>query len=346
MLQMLTHLGSFIKWDYEVGLSLEGEDPAQILFMQEKNTMLTAIPFLRIEEETPSYLTLTATDRRWLILFLTLFLVAPLFCMGVLFLNDRTIWLIGVASISFGLIVAALILLFTPYKAQLMVNANMLSITLNRYYWLGHTVREKSWFFSDFTDVNPVSQGWKNVVEFKSHGKKVLLLDFGTRGEDAQRSLHFMQSRFKGYNPESSAANPVLKEVDIEKQNQQILKNAEKLLNIFGIFSLIMGAMGLFTSNTLHASISLSTIVSFATGILYLTCGYGVKRRFEFALWVAILVVIGERLYWFIRSRSLSDGGPWSSWLTWIFAFFIVSSLWQAIRGIRATGTKPLPESL
>lgn len=307
--------------------------------------MLMAIPFLRIENETPSHLTLTTTDRRWLIMFLTLFLVTPFFCMGVLFFNDRTIWLIGVASISFGLIVAALILFLTPYRAQLTINANTLSITFNRYYWLGQTVREKSWFFSDFTDVNIVSQGWKKVVEFKSHGKKVLLLDFGTRGEDAQRSLGFVEKRIKGYSQEASTITSAMQGLDVEKQNQQALRNAEKLLNIFGVFSLIMGALGLFTDNIVHVSISLSTIINFATGIIYLACGYGVKRRSEFALWVAILVVIGERLYWFIRSRSLSGGGTWSSWMTWVFAFFIIWSLWQAIRSIRATGEKPIIES-
>jgi len=107
-------------------------------------------------------------------------------------------------------------------------------------------------------------------------------------------------------------------------------------LTFFGIFSLLSGAMGFFTGTILNTNISLTTIIDIATGLIYLACGYGVKRRLEAALWVAMAVVISERLYRFIRSGILSGDGSWSAWLTWVFAFLIVSSLWQAISSMRA----------
>ena len=312
--------------------------------------MSRAMSFLRIEKETSSQLNLISKDRRWLLLISALAFTMPLVCLGALLLTQEENGPFGAAGIFFGLSILILILLFTPFKSQLIINSSLRTITINLHYWLGlgslERTREKAWSFNEITDANLALQGWKKLVELESNGKKVLLLDFGRKAADAQRSYDVLQSWLKGLVPDSSAATTALQELASEKQSQQILKNAEKLLYFFGVFSLIDSALGLYTDSMPNSSISTLTMIKFLTGMIYLACGYGVKRRIEPALWVAILVVIAERLYWFIISGSLSGDGNWASWLTWVFAVFIVSSLWQAIRSIRVMEKEPAYEPL
>ena len=303
--------------------------------------MLSITPFFRIEKETPSQLHLASADRRWVIIILALLFIMPLVCLGVLAFLDEEIRLFGVTGIGIGLSFFAFILFVAPFKSQLIINAGMRTVTLNRFYMLGENIREKEWTFNEITDANLVRQGFANLIELNINGKKAHRLNFGNKVNEAQRSYNILQSWLKGLIPDSNEAEVALQELGNEKQNQSALKNAEKMLNYFGIFSIIGGAMGFFADTSLASTISIPTIISIVTGLIYLACGYGAKRRFEPALWIAILVVLVERLYWFIMSGTLSGEGNWSSWLTWIFALFVVSSLWQAIRGIRTLEAEP-----
>ncbi len=308
--------------------------------------MLTFLPPFRVEKELSSQLHLTSADRRWGLLILALIFITPLFCLGVLAFLEEKVRLFGIAGIALGLFFFAFILFIAPFKSQLIINSSMRTITLKRFYLLGESIREKDWSFNDVTDANLVKQGMANLIEVDINGKKALRISFSGKVEDAKRSYNILQSWRRGLSPDSNEAATALQELAGEKQNQQALKNAEKLLNFFGVFSLIGGAMGFFTDSSLTSSISIPTMISIFTGLIYLACGYGAKRRFEAALWIAILVVLAERLYWFIMSGTLAGEGSWSSWLTWIFAFFVVSSLWQAIRSIRATEEESLYEPL
>jgi hypothetical protein len=306
----------------------------------------TFTPSFRIEKELQSQLHLVSTDRRWVIIILALLFIMPLVCLGVLALLEEEVRLFGIAGIASGLFIFAFILLIAPFKLELIINSGMRTITLNRFYLFGENIREKEWSFNDITDVNLVKQGMANLIEVDINGKKAHRLNFGGKAGDAQRSYTILQSWLKGLALDSNEATTALQELAGEKKNQGALKNAEKLLNYFGVFSLIGGAMGFYMDNSLSASISIPTMLSIFTGLIYLACGYGAKRRIEIALWIAILVVLAERLYWFIMSGSLIGEGNWSSWLTWVFAIFVVSSLWQAIRSIRAMDEEPAYQPL
>ena len=308
--------------------------------------MPTATPFLRVEQESPTQLTLVSPDRRWLILILTLMYTLPLvFLSATLVISVEEARIFGIAGMALGLVIMGLILLYSPVKSQLVIDSSWRKVTLVRHYWLGfgglEKDREKVWSFNDITDVHLVRN---KQIEIETNGKKELILSFGGRVVDAKRSYDVMQSWRKGLSPEFDDAAKVLNKLASEKQIRTTLKNAEKMLFIFGTFSLIYGAIVLFTENIFTANISLTTAINIATGLIYLACGYGVKRRPETALWVAILVVIAERIYWFIRSGPLDGNGNWSSWLMWVFAFFIVSSLWQAIQGNRTMAKNPAYE--
>ena len=307
--------------------------------------MVTIVSLLHVEQEAPSHLNLETTDRSFLILIASLFPTTLMLCLGLLLLQDERIWLLGIVSILIGLCFLGMVLYFSPFKSEISISSTMLTITLNRHYWLGETTREKSWYFNDFTDVNFVLQGWRKQVEFKSNRRKVLLLDFGNNGEDAQRVLSFVKNQIKGYEPDANIIASTMQNPNDEPKNQQLLRNTQKMLNIFGIFSLISGALGLFTDSFSNNKISPVTIINIVTGVIYLACGYGAKRRSETALWIAILVVIGERLYWFIQARALSGNNNFSSFLTWLFAFLVISSLWNAIRSVRVTEEKSIPET-
>ncbi len=312
--------------------------------------MIASAPFLRIEKELPSQLDLVSADRRWLVLFLTAMLALPLSFLGFLIFMAGGDLLFTVPLLLIGLFPIVPLLLFIPTKFQLVIAPGARTITLNRHYWLGfgslERNREKTWSFNDITDVDLTSQGWKKLVVLESNGKKVLLLDFGRRTEDAQRSYILLQSWLKGLVPDSNAATTALQGLASEKQKRQALKNAEKLLYYFGIFSLIDGAMSLYTDNILTSSVSVATMIKVLTGMIYLVCGFGAKRKIEAALWVGMLVTLAERLYWFIMAESLSGGGSWTSWLTWVFAIFVVSILWQAIQSIRAMEEDPVYKPL
>lgn len=308
--------------------------------------MSNFMPFLRIEKELPSQLHLVSPNRRWLILVIAVIAATPMVCLGLLAFTDEKTLLIGGATILFGLSVLAAILFTASYKSVLIINSGMRTVTINQHYWLGESIREKSWSFNEITDTNMVKQGMANLIEVKANRKKVLRLNFGGKTEEAKRSHHLLQSWLKGLTPESNAATTALQAMADEKQGQQFLKNAEKLLYYFGGFSLLGGVLGFFTNNTLTSTISIATIISLVTGILYLACGFGAKHKIEAALWIAIFIVLAERLYWFIMSGTLNGDGTWSAWLTWIFAFFVVSSLWKAIQSIRAMDEDPVYEPL
>ncbi|MBN1451204.1 MAG: hypothetical protein JW963_09335 [Anaerolineales bacterium] len=308
--------------------------------------MPTVIPAFRIEQEVPSQLHLVSADRRWVIVILAFLFIMPLVCFGVLAFFEDEIRLFGVASLATGLFFFAFILFIAPFKTQFIINSGMRTVTYNRFYMLGEQVRGKEWTFNEITDTNLVKQGFASVIELDINGKKAHRLNFGNKTNDAQRSYNILQSWLKGLVPDSNTALTALQEVADEKQIRQALKNAEKMLYYFGGFSLLGGALGFFADNALNSSISITTMISIFTGLIYLACGYGAKRKIEAALWVAIVVVIVERLYWFIMSGSLSGDGNWSSWLTWIFAIFVVSSLWQAIRSIRTMEENPVYEPL
>ena len=309
--------------------------------------MPTVVPYLRIEQELPSRLTLVSANRRWLILMLTLILTLPLILISVLLLTLEEVWPLGVVGILAGPFILAPILLFTPYKSHLTIDSYLRKVNLKRFYWLGFGAlerdREKEWSFNDITQVNlKVTR----LIEIEAHNKKELVLNFGSKAKDAQRSYNLVQSWLKGFTPDSLEATTALQELAGEKQKQDALLNAKKLLNYFGIFSLLSGALGVFTDISFTTEISIATALSIVTGLIYLACAYGAKHRSEVALWVAILVVVAERAYWFIMSGTLSGEGEWSSWLTWIFAFFVVSSLWKAIQSIRAMEENPVYEPL
>lgn len=308
--------------------------------------MISIMPFFRLEKETPSQLHLVSADRRWVIIILALLFVMPFVCLGVLAFLDEEIRLIGFTGIGIGLFIFALILFVAPFKSQFIVNAGMRTVTLNRFYLLGENIREKEWSFNEITDINLQKQGMSNIIELDINGKKAHRLNYGGKQNEAQRSYNIWQSWRKGFVPDSNEAQAALQELASEKENLAALKNAEKLLNYFGVFSLIGGAMSFFADSSLSSTISIPTILSIATGLIYLACGYGTKHKFEPALWIAILVVIAERLYWFVISGTWSGEGNWSSWLTWVFAIFIVISLWQAIRSIRTAEEEPVYEPL
>ena len=308
--------------------------------------MPTSIPFLRIEKELPSQITLVSPNNRWIILIAALLFSAPMLCIGGVVFVDQETRLFGVVGFFLGLLVLVLMLFFAPYKSLISIDTSMRMLVLHRYHWLGETIRERAWAFNDISEVNLVNQDWKHIVEVKSDRKKVLLLDFGGKAQDARRTHIVAQSWLKGFAPDSDVATLALQEIADKKQTQQALKNAEKMLYYFGGFSLLGALLGFFADNALTSAISVATIISLVTGIIYLACGFGAKQKLEAALWVAIVVVLVERLYWFIMSGSLSGDGNWSSWLTWVFAIFVVSSLWQAIRSIRNMQENPVYEPL
>jgi len=308
--------------------------------------MSSIMPFLRIENETPSKLHLVSADRRWVIIILGLLAISPLVCLGVLIMSGEETRLIGVAFILIGLLSIFITLFFAPYKSEVIINSGMRTINNVRHYWLGESIREKSWPYNEITDVNFLKQGFANLIDVKANKKIVMRLNFGGSVKEAKHAHYLMQSWLKGLAPESDAAATALQEMADEKQIQQSLKNAEKMLNYFGGFSLLGGLLGFFTDQALTSTISIATILGLATGILYLACGFGAKRKIEAALWIAIVTVLAERLYWFIVSGSLSGDGNWSAWVTWIFAIFVVSTLWQAIRSIRTMEENPVYEPL
>ena len=309
--------------------------------------MQTHVSSLRIEQELPAKQDLVSGNRGWLIVFIAILAAMPLSFLGFLiFLADGDI-LILISPILFGLLIMAALLLFVPTRFRVSVDYSSRMVVLTRQYWLGFGAlernREKTWAFSDITDANLIAN---RLIEIEANGKKVLALNFGRNTKDAQRAYNVLQSWRKGLAPDSVEATTILNELASQKHNQGALKNAEKLLNYFGVFSLIGGAMSFFTDNMVNSTISIPTMISIFTGLIYLACGYGVKRRFEFALWAAIIVVLAERLYWFIVSGTLSGDGNWASWLTWVFAIFVISSLWQAIRSIRTMEENPTYEPL
>jgi hypothetical protein len=312
--------------------------------------MTTTVPFLRIEQDLSSRLELVSANRRWLLLISALAFSIPLIGVSALLFANDEVWIFGIAGIVTSLLILTMILLFTPYKAQLTFDSFARKISLIQHYWLGlgtlERIREKTWSYNDFTDINQRSQGWKKLVEIESNGKKELLLDFGRKAKDAQRSFDLLQSWISGIAPDSSNTTTALQELENNKQIQSTLKNAEKLLYYFGGFSLLAGLVGIGIENLIDFDISIATMINIFTGLTYLACGYAAKHRSEIALWVAILVVLAERLYWFIISGSLSGNGNWSSWLTWVFAIFVVTSLWQAIKSIRAMEENPVYEPL
>lgn len=311
--------------------------------------MQTMISTLRIKKELSSQLILVSADKRWLILLGALFFTVPLLLIGMLLLLQEETVFFGMMSVGLGLSFLVMILLFSHFKSNVVIDRGARTLTLQRTYWLGFVVlertREYTWSFNDLTNATLNSQGWKKLVALETNGKKVLLLDFGRKAVDARRSYEVVQCWLKGLVPDSSVAVAALQELENESQNQQALKNAEKLLFYFGIFSLIDVVLSLYTDNSLETNFSTLTAAKLLTGVIYLACRYGVKHRFEIALWIAIAVLLAERLYWFILSTSLR-GSTWSSWLTWVFAIFVVSSLWQAIQSIRAQREEPVYKPL
>ena len=276
--------------------------------------MPTVVPYLRIEQELPSKLTLVSANRRWLVLILVLAITMPAILIGGLLLTMEEVWMIGVAAIVMSLFILSLLLVNAPYKSQLIIDPYLRIVNLNKYYWLGFGAlernREKEWTFNEITHVN---QKGASLIEIEVQNKKELTLNFGFKKDDAQRAYNLIQSWLKGLTPDSLEATTALQELANEKKNQSALKNAEKMLNYFGGFSLIFGALGVFTDISLTSEISIATALSIVTGLIYLACGYGAKHRSEIVLWIASLVVIAERAYWFTLSGSLSGKGEWSS---------------------------------
>lgn len=309
--------------------------------------MQTAVPYLRIEQEQSSRLTLISSDRRWLIMFISVFFTAPLVLLGFCLLSVN-FWVLSIILMSFGLCILILPLLFSPWCSHVVIDSNSRVITLSRKYWLGvgtlgHT-RGKSWKMDDITNINIMSAGFFKRIEIELNGKKELFLVFGFKSHnDAQRSCNVLQSWLKDLpldTPETITDSDG--QEDNKNKSQQALRSAKKMLYFFGAFNLFGGVLGLSTDRILTSSITPYTVISIFTGLVYLACGYGAKHRSEIALWIAILVILAERLYGFIMTKLLGGGGTlWSSFFIWIFAFFVVSILWAAIQSIRSMKNDP-----
>lgn len=310
--------------------------------------MLINLPSLRIEKELPTQLTLVSPNRRWLTLLLAFMMAFPIFFLGLLTIFGMDEMLFGMAILFAGSIFLATMLVFFQIRNQLLIDFNTRTLTFGQFFWLGfgalERYREQAWMSQEITDIAIRTQGLTTQITIKINGKKKFRLNFMNRLYDAQRTYDRLQSWQKGLMPDSGLTTAALKESVDKNQSQQALKSAEKLLYYFGIFSLLSAGMGLLTELSISSSVSTTTIIEILTGLAYLACAYGAKKRSEIALWVAILIVVAERLYWFIRSQAINSG--WSSWLTWIFAVIIVSSLWQAIRNIRTMKKDPVYEPL
>jgi hypothetical protein len=264
------------------------------LFVKEIESMSSIMSFLRLENETPSQLHLVSADRRLLIMVLGLLAISPFICLGVFMMLKDQFRLLGIAFSLLGLLGIFITLFFAPYKSEVIINSGMRTITNVRHYWLGESIRENIWAFNEITDANFLKQGFVNLVDVKTNKKIVMRLNFGGSAREAIHAHNLMQSWLKGLTPESDAAATALQEMADEKQIQQSLKNAEKMLYYFGGFSLLGGLLGFFTDQTLTSTISITTILGLATGILYLACGFGAKHKIEAALWIAIVIVLAE----------------------------------------------------
>jgi len=308
--------------------------------------MPTSIPYLRIEQEQPSQLTLVSSAMRWLIMFFSLFFAVPLILMSFLALSGNY-WTLSILIMSFGLLILILPLLFISGRSHMVIDSNSRLITLNSEYWLGvgslGRTRGKSWKMDEITNINIILAGIIKRIEIELNGKKEIWLLFSPKAnKDAQRSYDILQSWLRDLPFHTSEKIVVVDEQTKENKSQQALKSAEILLYCFGAFRLFSGVLGLFTDSIIASSFSIHTITSILTGLIYLACGYGTKHRSEYALWIAILVVISERLFNYWLTKFL--GGEWElskSLFVWIFVFFVVSSLWRAIQSIRSMENNP-----
>jgi hypothetical protein len=70
--------------------------------MKEIEFMSSIMPFLRIEQESPSQLHLASADRRWVIMIFSLLFISPFICFGVLIMAEEDIRLFGAAFILIG----------------------------------------------------------------------------------------------------------------------------------------------------------------------------------------------------------------------------------------------------
>ena len=310
--------------------------------------MQTTASNLSLMEEMPRELLLNSPNRRWLSLFGMLISGFPWILIGILLLPEEGETLNGIIAILFGSLFTFAYLLLAPFYSVLSVKADSRSLILTRDYWLGLGTlgrkREKSWKFEDVTNTYISSRGLSKIIDIEINGKKDFVLGFSPRKkEDAQRFYDVFQSWRKGLTPDTGKAVEALDEIASKTTIVNSLKSVEKMLYFFGVISLISGGMDLMTAwaveqnqFAMNFDFRSSGILSFSVGLVYLACGYGAKKRSEISLWIAMLVVIAERLYEFLMTKSL--GGEWgfSSIFVWAFAFFIVSSLWKAIQSIRS----------
>jgi hypothetical protein len=307
--------------------------------------MQTPVSNLRLKEETSTKLKLETPNRKWLFLIgVLLFLVIPVLLLIVAIQNGSD-QIVGIVSFAIVFLMSFSFLLFNAFRSEVIVHSDARRIVLERSYWLGIGAlgrkREKSWSLDDVTNLDISSRGITKIIDIEVNGKKDFILGFSSRKkEDAQRFHDVLQSWRNGLPLDAPETINILNKQAEEKSVQDTLKSAQKMLFYFGGFSLLSGVMGFFTDSML-SSISTYTMISIFTGLLYLACGYGAKQRSEIALWIAMFVVVAERLYWFVQARLLNGAWNFSSVLTWVFAFFVVSVLWKAIQSIRTMEENP-----
>ena len=248
--------------------------------------MQTTASYLVLKEETPTKLKLETPNRQWLFLVaVLLFLAIPTL---LLILTIQNGWddMVGIVIFAIVFLMCLSFLLFVAFRSDVFILSDSRQIVLERSYWLGIGAlgrkREKSWSFDDVTDLDILSVGTAKRVDIEINGKKEFVLGFAPRAkEDAQRFFDVLQSWRNGLALDAPETLSILNKEAEEKTIQERLKNAQKMLFYFGIFSLFSGATGLYTDNMLDLSSTFSLISSqgFCTWLVHMVQSNAQKLR-------------------------------------------------------------------
>ena len=316
--------------------------------------MQKTIPYLRVKRKDMALVILDTKNRRWLMLFFALLFGFTLMFLGfAISMADGSLTTVNILTMFVGLLIFLMMLFFLRTYAEISFSAKTETITLNENYWVGvgkfGRLRKRTWVFADIEEVNIASVGLYKRVEIVFSKKQGLGLNFSPKAkDDAQEFYDILQSWRKGLVPDSREALEVLDELKSKATLVESLKKVENMLYFFGAISLISGGTSLMTSNlvemhslTNNVGFISPAVISIIKGLVYLACGFGVRKHSEASLWLAMFVVIAERLYAFVMTKTL--GGEWSfsSIFVWLIAFFLLSILWGGVQNIRKIEESP-----
>lgn len=295
-------------------------------------------------QNTSSSITFQTGNFRWLLLFVTLlfgFLPGGLLILeGIANASSpEDGWELLLIGVIYGFLFGVLPLWGISWQKQMTLDTANRQVLYIRRYWLGvgryRRIRTTALPVHEIEAIKVLEAALKDAIVVRDVNRKSYQFPVSHREHKKVRSfiesVHRLQGMPRSLETSGTPSSLMTSQKPITNPEQLkiFLDKQGKGLSWMGGLDIIIGLFGVLAGSL--PELWLVNWINIIGGSIYLACGFGIRKRWMWAPWMAILVLVGERLlsYFYSQSHNLPI-----SWSFWVFPAIILILLLGTISTI------------